>query len=230
MTATLRWRAFGWIAASVTAVGAPGCGPGALVPGPSAKVISGAPMAAFSEAGGVRCSADVGAWPERARRPPNNVVPVKVQVRNQSGKAIRLLAEDFLLVGRSGLIYRPIPVLPLDGENLPSLKPLYASTKFYVAPRLRQAYPTLEPWSARLQRDEALYDRQFRLWGKVHPTMEMIRMALPEGVLEDGGLISGFLFFESPLGEKERVTFHADFGQDGDSGGVASIEIPFRVR
>jgi hypothetical protein len=218
------------IAAILPFVGSCGCGATALVPAPSAKVISGAPKAAFQEAAGVGCSADAGAWPERAPKPPDSVVPVKVRVRNQSGKAIRLLAEDFVLVGKSGQKYRPIPVLPLDAENLPRLNPVYASVNFYVAPRFRSAYPTLEPWRAGLERDQALYDRQFDRWGKRRPTLEMIRMALPEGVLEDGGLISGFLFFESPLDDEDRVTFQADFAPGDGSGTVASIEIPFRVR
>ena len=218
------------IAAILPFVGASSCGGGALVPAPSAKVISGAPKAAFQEAAGVGCSADTGAWPERAPKPPDNVVAVKVRVRNQSGKAIRLLAEDFVLVGKSGHKYRPIPVLPLDAENLPRLNPVYASVKFYVAPRFRSAYPTLEPWSAGLARDQALYDRLFDRWGKRRPTLEMIRMALPEGVLENGGLISGFLFFESPLDDEDRVTFQADFVPGDGSGTVAAIEIPFRVR
>jgi len=225
-----RFGVLGLLAVAAPSVVAIGCGHGALVPAPAAKVISGAPGAAFSEAAGVRCSADVGAWPERARKPPDRVVPVKVRVRNQSGRAIRLLAQDFVLVGKSGRTYRPIPVLPLDGESLPRLNPIYASTNFYVAPRFRDAYPTLEPWSGRLDRDEALYDRQFGRWENLRPTMEMIRMALPEGVLGDGGLISGFLFFESPLSAEDGVTFQADFERGDGTGTVASVEIPFRVR
>ena len=218
------------VAVALPFLGVCGCGHGVLVPASSAKIIAGAPKAAFQEAAGVRCSADTGAWPERAAKPPDEVVAVKVRIRNESGKAIRLLAEDFVLIGKGGQKYRPVPVLPLDGENLPRLNPVYASTKFYVAPRFRDAYPTLEPWSARLERDDALYDRQFGRWGKRRPTIEMVRMALPDGVLDDGGLISGFLFFESPLGDEERVMFQADFQQGDGSGTVASIEIPFRVR
>jgi hypothetical protein len=218
------------IAATWPLLGPCGCGHGVLVPASSAKVISGAPDAAFSEVAGVSCSADTGAWPERAPKPPDSVVPVKVRVRNQSGRPIRLLAEDFVLVGKSGQRYRPIPVLPLEGTNLPRLNPVYASVKFYVAPRFRAAYPTLEPWSAALDRDATLYDRQFERWGHRRPTLEMIRMALPEGVLDNEGLISGFLFFESPLDDEDRVTFQADFAPGQGAGTVAAIEIPFRVR
>ena len=219
------------IAAALPLLGICGCSHAGLVPASSAKVIAGAPKAAFQEAAGVRCSADTVAWPDGAPKPPESVVAVKVRVRNESGKPIRLLAADFVLVGKSGQKYRPIPVLPLGGETLPRLNPVYASVKFYVAPRFRAAYPTLEPWSAALERDQALYDRQFERWGKGRPTLQMIRMALPEGVLEDGGLISGFLFFESPLDDEDRVNFQADFlPGDGSGNAVASIEIPFRVR
>jgi hypothetical protein len=220
----------GLVAVTSQCLGASGCGHGALVPAPSAQVIAGAPKAAYSENDGVGCSADVGAWPERAKQPPVEVVPVKVRIRNNSGKAIRLLADDFVLVGKSGHRYRPVPVLPLDGATRPRVNPTFASMKFYVAPRLSGAYPTLDPWATRLARDEAAYDRQFRRWGKEQPTTEMIRMALPEGVLDDGGLISGFVYFESPLDEEDRVTFQADFEQGDGSGTVASVEIPFRVR
>jgi hypothetical protein len=220
----------GLVAVTSQCLGASGCGHGALVPAPSAQVIAGAPKAAYSENDGVGCSADVGAWPERAKQPPVEVVPVKVRIRNNSGKAIQLLADEFVLVGKSGHRYRPVPVLPLDGGNRVAVNPIFASMKFYVAPRLRGAYPTLDPWATRLSRDEADYDRQFRRWGKAQPTTEMIRMALPEGVLDDGGLISGFVYFESPLDEEDRVTFQADFEQGDGSGTVASVEIPFRVR
>src|ERR1041385_4332031 len=98
------------IGAALPFLGVCGCGPGALVPAPSAKGISGAPKAASQEEAGTRCSAATGACPERAAKPPDDVVAVKVRVRNESGKAIRLLAEDFVLVGKSGQKYRPFPV------------------------------------------------------------------------------------------------------------------------
>ena len=52
---------------------------------------------------------------------------------------------------------------------------------------------------------------------------------MSEGVLADGGVISGFLYFESPLGHEDRVTFEADLnGTDGQAT-VAAVKIPFRV-
>ncbi|HEY7373186.1 MAG TPA: hypothetical protein VIF57_13570 [Polyangia bacterium] len=209
---------------------AAGCGHGVMRPGPQARVVSGEPLAAYSIVEGVRCSADVGAWRSKVDELPGDVVPVKVWIKNQSGHPIQLLAQDFEMLGKNGHSYRPIPVVALAGEGSAprDIEPMYASSKFYVAPRLHGVYSSLEPWRAPLQRDEQLYDRQFKRWGKSRPTLQMIRMALPEGVLDDGGMISGFLYFESPLAES-KVTFQADFGRDDGSGTVAAIEIPFRI-
>jgi hypothetical protein len=217
--------------ASLLLASGAGCGH-VLRPAPTAQVVAGAPTAAFSVVEGVRCAADVAAWEGKPDELPAGVVPVKVWIHNESGHAIRLLTEDFVLVGKSGRSYRPIPVVPLvDGEGpTPGhILPIYSSVKFYVAPRLHGIYTTLEPWRAPLQRDEQLYDRQFRRWGKRPPTLDTVRMALPEGVLEDGGVISGFLYFENPERDERRITFEADFGRDDGLGTVAAVEIPFRV-
>ena len=136
-----------------------------------------------------------------------------------------------MLVGNKRRSYRPIPVLPLDSDarkHVLRLAPLYASSKFYVAPGFRDVYATLEPWSAPLQRDAATHDELFRRWGD-KLTTDLLRMALPEGVLDDGGIVTGYLFFESPLSKESRVTFAADFDAGDGDGTVASIEIPFKV-
>ena len=57
----------------------------------------------------------------------------------------------------------------------------------------------------------------------------VLRAALPEGVLDDGGVVTGYLFFESPLDKESRVTFEATFGGGDGQTTVASIEIPFKV-
>jgi hypothetical protein len=221
----------GAMLAAAAALAAMGCAHGELVPSRKANVVPGAPTAAYSEVDGVRCSANVDAWSESGDDLPDDVVPVKVRITNDSGKPIRVMYEDFVFTGKKGRTYRPIPVLPLDREiPVPNVRPMYAATKFYVAPGFRRAYRQLEPWRSPLERDDELYEKQFHRWGKNRPSLETIRMALPEGVLEDGGVITGFLFFESPLSRESNVTFQADFGDGDGDDVVSSIEIPFAVR
>jgi hypothetical protein len=209
-----------------------GCGHGTMVPAPSASIVPNAPSAAYSIADGVRCSANVGAWSGKPDEIPSFVVPVKVRIKNDSGKPIRVRYQDFALMGKKGRSYRPVPVLPLDPtarQQIPELEPMYESWKFFVAPGFHDVYARLQPWNAPLERDEELYDRLFDLWGKRRPTRDVLRLALPEGVLDDGGILTGYLFFESPLAREDRVTFEASFnGGDGRTT-IASIEIPFKV-
>lgn len=209
-----------------------GCGHGTLVPASSARIVPDAPTAAYSVAEGVRCSANVGAWNGRENEIPSFVVPVKVRIKNTSGQPIRVLYEDFALIGRKGRTYHPVPVLPVDAgarKRIPSLNPIYASSKFFVAPGFHDVYATLEPWTTPLPRDEHLYDQLYSRWGKQLPALDVLRVALPEGVLDDDGVVTGYLFFESPLDKEDRVTFEATFGGGDGRTTVASIEIPFMI-
>jgi len=56
------------------------------------------------------------------------------------------------------------------------------------------------------------------------------RLGLPEGVLADGGEISGFLYFENATKRERRLTLRADIdgAQDGDR--LTKIELPFQVQ
>lgn len=239
---------FAVISASVLGVG---CGHGSLAPAGSAIRVPGAPAAAYAIVDGIRCSADVGAWNLPAESLPGSVIPVKIRVRNGSERPIMLRYDDFVLIGNNGRSYRPRPVLPLGDEarrRWSPIEPIYASDKFFVAPRFHDVYTTIDPWPAPLPRDESLYERQFRRWGDAAPPGQAVRMALPEGVLEVGGVISGFLFFESPLDRESHVTLKAglawterpassdeqsapgrDQAKTADVLASADIEIPFQV-
>lgn len=207
------------------------CGHGRLVPARSATIVPGAPGAAFLVEGGVRCSADALAWQGRPGDLPTSVTPVKVRIVNTSGKPIRLLYQDFALVGKGGRKYPAVPILPLDpDDSAPRLDPIYASTKFFVAPRFHGVYPGLDAWSKPLDRDDDLYERAYHRWGPEPRSRQALRMGMPEGVLDDGGVISGFLYFESPLGREDRVTFEAEFGNGAGDDTVAAVKIPFRVQ
>ena len=72
-----------------------------------------------------------------------------------------------------------------------------------------------------------MYETQYRRWGRDRPS-DIVQMGMPEGVLGDGGIISGFLYFERPAHE-DGVTFEAEFDSSEGQATVASVKIPFRV-
>jgi hypothetical protein len=177
---------------------------------------------------------------------------VKVRIKNNSGRPVRLLYEDFVLVGDTGHKYYAIPPLPLaaDGQGPPHrVQPTYSSTKFFVAPRFGDSYSTLIPWTEPLPRDDGAYRRRHKEWAGAPPDTLALRAGLPEGVLADGGTVSGYLYFENPIAHENHVSFRAQLShvqgganadaesasRDADAdnrsdGQVASIEIPFRVQ
>lgn len=68
-------------------------------------------------------------------------------------------------------------------------------------------------------------------WRPDLPTERMIRRALPEGVLEPGGAVAGFLYFDEVDDETRRITFEADLvAPVPDAPSVASFDVRFRAR
>jgi hypothetical protein len=223
----------GWrgLAAIGSLLAAAGCGHGQLQPAASATKVAGAPGAAAKTKDGVRLSVDVSNWHGVPDDLPDRFTPVKVRIVNRSGKPLRILYEDFAFRTSDGRAYFPLPVVPLDGdgERIGTITPIYAANKFFVADKHKALYPGLIPWPEELERDDGLYRRQFHKWKDLRPTREMRRMGLPEGVLADGGSVSGYLYFEDLTRARRRHVFEAEL-TDGESGGaVATISIPFSV-
>jgi hypothetical protein len=133
-------------------------------------------------------------------------------------------------VGASGRKYHPMPLVPRQHDSKVTIDPLYAADKFSVAPLLHDVYPDLPAWSKPLPRDQALYDDAYGRWGSSRPDRHVLREGLPEGVLQAGGSVTGFLYFESPVPHEGRAKFEAELQRGEDSAGqVTTIEIPFRV-
>lgn len=182
----------------------------------------------------MRISADGDDWSAAPLDLSKRLTPVKVRIVNHSGSPALITHQQFALVDARGRLCRAIPLLPLD-QRRPlagggAIHPVYAASKFFVAPRFHERYPTLEPWPRPLSWDDELAGALYRQWGGDLPTRAMQRLGLPEGVLADGGEISGFVYFENATRHEGRITFRADI-EDGQTGSpLAEIEIPFRVQ
>ena len=67
--------------------------------------------------------------------------------------------------------------------------------------------------------------RRFQL-----PTGAMVQKALPEGVLEPGGRVTGFLYFEDiDVGKDDRATFVTDLVNASGGETVGAIRIPLEI-
>lgn len=212
-----------------------GCATGpALVPAPAANQVGQAAAAQSSQ--GVRVVADGGAWRGVPAQLPD-LVPVKVSIENRGDRPVLLRFAAFSLVTPAGERLTAIPPLEIEGEAVASgiggagldpWSPLFEHDNFFVAPHARSYYPGIPPWGG-------IWYPPVRgtgmsapmVWPLDLPTRSMLEQALPEGVIERGGHVSGFVYFPDVPGGTERIRFEAEL-LDAETGeAFGRIRIPF---
>jgi hypothetical protein len=62
------------------------------------------------------------------------------------------------------------------------------------------------------------------------PTQDMVKRALPEGRLENGGTIAGFLYFQGVADRERQVILQAQLMDANTGEGLGELSIPFYVR
>lgn len=112
-------------------------------------------------------------------------------------------------------------------------QPAFRASRFSVAAHYGRLYPTYTVWDGgRFYFSPYYYRNHYPYWGRVRvdlPTPDMLRRVVPEGTLEVGGEIEGFLYFENihdiPAGT--RVTLHADLSNAANGAPFATAQLPF---
>lgn len=190
------------------------------------------PDAILPAPGGIAVSATADAWPGDASV-PRHVAVVRVAVRNDGDRPLRLYLEDMRLLDDRGDVHAPLPLYDIDdavdgsGQVLrPAHDPFpdFHHERFLVAGAYRPFYPALpvhRPPRGSASSDELRdhdhgerYD-EWRLMPPL-PTPRMVDLAIPEGVVDSGGYVSGFVFFER-VDDSVGATFVLDL-VDADSG------------
>ena len=209
---------------------------------------------AVAEAHGVRLVAEPNVWKGRPSHLESLVTTVRVRLENQSGRPLHISYEHFELVGGSRFSYAALSPFEVQREELavggsgPYWPSFGVGLGGYWGGRPGLGYP----WSP-LPWDDPFYHPPFHRpfwdpwWGSYYgpfyppygyypprtvealPTRDMLRRALPEGSLEDGGTVSVFLYFQD-VGEREtRVTLQARLVDARTGQPFGTLSIPFRV-
>jgi hypothetical protein len=198
-----------------------------LVPAPGAQVEPGRPLTAEETVAGVRVQVDAGAW--RGERRNDVLAPVRVDLTNGSGRPLRVTYAAFSLGNPHGFRLAALPPFQVAAQNATAVaNPAFVGGGFLVAPWHARFYPHLGVWSGPLAFDAPYYDQWYPAWPSV-PDQEVLRQALPEGVLEPGGHAQGFLYFrrEKP---GAAVEFLASLVDAATGQTFGTISIPFTVR
>jgi hypothetical protein len=226
------------------------------MPGPTAQVPAGQDKTAKAQASGVQVAVTTESWKGRPSDLPRVLTPVRVTIQNRSGHPIRLRYQDFALVGSSGFTYVSIPPLEARGNQVseapsaatPStrrvstqappqpvtpparqaVRPQFVHQGFYVSPWYSYNYPGLGVWPGYFPWDPYYYDRYYAVWPEPLPTRDMIERALPEGVLQNGGTISGYLYFND-VERENSVAFRFPVVAADTNQVLGTATIPFEV-
>jgi len=201
-----------------------------LVPAPGAQPAPPGPgKGAVAEVRGVRVIARSDAW---SGFPPNldKVTPILVTIENNGKVPLRLRYNEFALIAPStGKRYAAIPPFNVRGVEVEPVTSLGYSG-FWVAPYYAPYYPRLRPYHGAFPFDEYYYDQYYPAWVDIQlPTGDMIQKALPEGVLDPGGRITGYLYFQNVDRDAGMVEFTQDLVDAEDGKSFGTVRIPFEV-
>jgi hypothetical protein len=211
-----------------------------LQPAPSANTttVPGQGMAATDEVSGVRVTAIADSWPGTVEI-SKEVTPVRVRIENRSGSPVLIRYSDIKLASANGPSYAAIPPFAIDATvSEPRLAPGYAPVTapgfagagFSVAPTYSPMYPGWPAMRGGFTYDPLYYQAYGDYWREIElPTPAMLERALPEGRIEAGGSVEGFLYFEKVNPEVNRVEFRMDLHNAERGREMGTLEIPFIV-
>ncbi len=204
------------------------------------KPASGA-VADVARADGVQVTVAGGGWTGHPAELEGTLTPLRVDIRNDSGRPIRVRFDEIKLVSPAGREYAALPPYEID-ETLtePVDKPLdpeFAHDRFYVVPYASRHFtPGLRPWNEPFAYDAAYYGPLYAEWPAYSrrvevklPTEDMVSRGLPEGVIEDGGSVSGFVYFQKVPGSLDRVDFRAELVDARTGEEFGTVTVPLAV-
>lgn len=177
-----------------------------LVPTPGAAAAQGPGQAVAGESAGVRMIASAQIWNGDPPTLSQYVLPLWVEIENHSGKALWFRYSALRMEDPNGrATLRAIPPFRVKGNAIipmSAVRPEFQSKGFSVVPLLGPSYVGLDdPWEGPLlEPDLAYYVDHDVDWEESLPTADMLRRAIPEGVVADGGKVAGFVYFKKNEG------------------------------
>lgn len=209
-----------------------------LEPASGAQLAPGRPHVAETSGAGVTVKVAADSWKGDPQDLGRLFTPVRVTITNTSGKTLRVSYRDFSLSGGSGFQYAAIPPIKARGSlslreapQSPSFEQAgWEHHRFFVAPHYSYLYPGLAPWPGPFAYDPLYYDGFYARWPERLPTQDILSEALPEGAVQSGGSVSGFVYFQSVTGRESAVQFEMTLVDASDGQAFGMLAIPFQTR
>jgi hypothetical protein len=204
-----RWAAVtAAVAAGVTGLG---CAPvhASLVPEQAQRGAE--PAVAAREVAGIRVAVVNATWDRYPVAASGVVTPLQITLRNESGKPILVPLEP-----------------PRPGAQV--FAPVFSSRGFGVSPEFALYFPTYPTAYDPVPADRDYHRASYAAWPADLPTQDMREHALPEGVLENHGTVTGYLYFKDVTSRERRVSFQAHVLGSPRGEPLADAAFQFRVQ
>lgn len=194
------------------------------------------------ERAGVEMAVTGGKWEGKPARLQETLTPLRVAIRNRSGRPLRVRFREFKLLSPAGRRYDAIPPYEMEATAKKTVilpvSPAFTYDRFSVVPYAADLYVSGPPrWVDPFPYDWSYYGPHYGQWPSHSvevdvplPTADMVARALPEGVIEDGGEASGFVYLQKLPSELAEVTFQADLVDARTGEFFGAISAPFRVK
>ncbi len=228
------WRRYGVPLALLVAGGVAGCSPTAyLEPAPTAVTLPRRSDADVAKVAGVRIVAIGDAWSAVPPGLAGVITPVKVDIRNESDQPVDVRYEDFKLTA-AGFTSAALPPYKITGAvggpgfgGVPVV-PAFAYRRFFIAPAYAPFYDwDFDRWDGPFAFDLGYYSTYYPFWRERMPTRDMRAQAIPEGVLNPGGRLSGFLYFQKVDKKAGPVSLSFDLVNADNGTALGKVELPF---
>jgi hypothetical protein len=217
-----------------------GCaGQSQLMPQPGDKEVPGDPESAVSTVDNVHVVLHTEAWKGRPEV-ASAVTPIRITIENNGNQPVRLRYTDFKLIGSKGEVYADLPPYGITGSiEQPRLvqaypvivTPDFEWQDFDVAPYYAEIYPDMPVWDGPFYYDPWYYNTYYTYWQEIQlPTQRMLNEALPDGVINPGGRVTGFLYFQEVTTKQKSVRFEYSLVNARTGNIFGTITIPFAVK
>ncbi len=200
-----------------------------LQPGAGAALAPGLKNVAEAATAGVTIRVTGDSWKGDPQDLQGLFTPLRVTIRNESGKTLRVRYNDFRLSGASGSHYAAIP--PEKAQQSLSVReaPSPPSPRLARWEPLHSSYLYPDAWAGPFGYEAPYNDQSYLNLPRRGRTQDLLSDALPEAVVQDGGRVAGFVYFQNVTRHESAVEFEMTLADASDGQAFGRVAIPFQT-
>jgi hypothetical protein len=157
------------------------------------------------------------------------LTPINLEIRNESTHPLSLRYRNFQISNPNGVQSNALPPFRIRGsvtESAP-ITPSFAYSNFYVYPYYGFYGPRIGYWGDGWGWDPLWYGTHYGYWQVNLPTADMLGKAIPEGVINPGGNVKGYLYFQKVPQDAESLVFRGTLIDATTHQRFATMTVPF---